>query len=349
MKKKTKKILCISISVVLGIIAIALIFMGEQLYRYEVANFISNDGEKHGYYVYPDMDADSLYELMCKDYRVASVADWRLHKHFLGYQQPRPGYYEFPARIGNGPLIKALMHGKETPVRVTWTNQIRTRQQLAGRLSSVLMVDSATLIECLDSKEYMQQFGLTPETAVCLFIPNTYEMYWSSSVDDLFARMNREYNRFWTDERQQKADALHMSRAEVATLASIVESETHRQQEHPLIASLYINRLHKGMALQACPTVIFATGNFHLRRVHRSHLQMDSPDNTYRYRGLPPGPIRCANGTAIDAVLNAPKTDYLFMCANPDFSGTHVFSSTYRQHSATAVQYRRALDARNIH
>ncbi|MBO7502466.1 MAG: endolytic transglycosylase MltG [Paludibacteraceae bacterium] len=348
MNKKTGKILLIVAIVIAALLFLSGSFVAEQMYRYQVCNFTSRDGKSHGYHVYPDMDADSLFRLMQNDYDVASVFDWQLHKRYMMYTQPKVGYYEFPERIGNGPLIKRLMRGGESPVHITWTNQIRTHQQLAGRLAVQLMLDSATIEEHFASEDFMRRYDLTPETAVCMFLPNTYEVYWSYSIDDLFNRMKREFDRFWSDERQQKADALGLKRSEVATVASIVESETRNKEEKPLIASLYLNRVRKGMALQACPTVIFATGDFKLRRVLTRHLKLDSPYNTYLYRGLPPGPIRCCNAESIDMVLNAPKTDYLFMCANPDFSGTHVFSSNYRQHAAVAAQYRHALDERQI-
>lgn len=346
MKKKQKKIYLFWFGIALAAIAL---LTAEQFYRFRICNFWSRDGQPHAYYVLPNVPADSLLSHMRKDYRLASVVDWHLHRLVLGYKAPKPGYYLFPSKVGSGVVIRMLMHGQQTPVRLTWTNQIRTREQLAGRLAKQLMMDSTDIICRLDSNEYMQKYGLKRETAVCMFLPNTYEVYWTMTPDELFDRMKGEYDRFWNEERQHKADSLHLTREEIATLASIVESETHRTAEHPAIASLYLNRLRKGMRLQACPTVIFATGNFKLRRVLGHHLNMDSPYNTYRYAGLPPGPIRCSNGTAIDAVLNAPKTGYIFMCANPDFSGTHVFSSTYAQHAATAVRYRQALNARDIH
>ena len=160
--------------------------------------------------------------------------------------------------------------------------------------------------------------------------------------------MDKEYKRFWNADRLHKADSLGLKPTEVATVASIVESETHNQAEFPAIASLYLNRLRLGMPLQACPTVIFANGDFKLRRVLKRHLKIDSPYNTYKYRGLPPGPIRCARGTTIDDVLNAPQTNYLYMCANPDWSGTHIFSSSYSNHAAAAKQYQKELNARKI-
>ena len=160
--------------------------------------------------------------------------------------------------------------------------------------------------------------------------------------------MHREYQHFWDEERLKKAQALGLTPVEVATIASIIASETNKNEEYPIIASIYINRLNKGIALQACPTVIFAVGDFSMRRVLKRHLAIDSPYNTYIYRGLPPTPIRLTRPDVIDAVLNAPRTDYLYMCANPDFSGTHIFSSSYAKHSAVARQYQRELNNRKI-
>ena len=345
---KKKKII-IAVCVTFG----TLLFLGgswvlEQYYRLEVCNYESKDGESHGYYVYPDMTADSLLTLMQQDYHIASLRDWRLHARYLLYTSPRAGYYRFPARIGDKHLIRRLLKGKETPVNITWTHSIRTREQLAAHLGRQLLMDSAAIAARLDSADYMKRFGLTRETAVCMFIPNTYEVWWTMSPDKLFERMSQEYRHFWNETRLEKAQKKGLTPEQVATIASIVESETNKQAEYPLIASLYLNRVRKGMHLQACPTVIFATGNFKLRRVLNRHLAIDSPYNTYKYAGLPPGPIRCVRPTTIDAVLDAPQTDYLYMCANPDFSGTHVFTSHYSQHAAVARAYRQALDEREI-
>lgn len=320
----------------------------QQYYRLEVCNFVSRDGESHAYYVYPDMSADSLYTLMCVDYKVQDEDAWHAHSRHLLYQRPKSGYYRFPVEMGNKHLIRRLQLGQETPINISFTHSIRTPQQLAGAMGQKLLLDSAEVIQRLTDKTYLAQYGLTPETAVCLFIPNTYEVYWTMTADQLFARMYKEYQRFWNEERRAKAKDLGLTPVEVATLASIVASETNKTSEHPLIASLYLNRLNKGIALQACPTVIFAVGNFKMRRVLKRHLAIDSPYNTYKNRGLPPGPIRLARPDVMDAVLNAPKTDYLYMCANPDFSGTHIFSSSYTKHSAVARQYQRELNQRRV-
>lgn len=320
----------------------------EQYYRMNVCNFTSLDGKDHKYFIYPDASVDSVMNVVLQDYRLAADFDFRRHAKRLFFTSVKPGHYHFPAKMGSKLFITKLQLGQQAPFRLTFNNQIRTREQLAGRLGKQLLLDSLDIITRLDSAEYMAKYGLNRETAVCMFLPDTYEVYWTITPDNLFERMNKEYKRFWNQTRLHKADSLGLKPTEVATIASIVESETHRQAEFPSIASLYLNRLRLGMPLQACPTVIFAVGDFSMRRVLKRHLAIDSPYNTYKYRGLPPGPIRCARGTTIDAVLNAPKTDYLYMCANPDWSGTHIFSAKYGQHAAAAKQYQKELNARKI-
>lgn len=343
---KKKVLIILSVLGVLLLVASAVVV--EQYYRLEVCNFKAKDGKGHGYYLYPDASVDSLLSLLIEDYYVGSEPAFRLHARYMVFRHPKPGYYHFPAEVGDKHLIRRLQLGEQTPVRLTFTKQIRTRAQLAGVLDKQLMLDSVDVKMRLDSAAYMSRYGLTPETSVTLFIPNTYEVYWTLSADQLFERMYKEYNRFWTEDRCAKAKEIGLRPTEVMTLASIIESETNKSSEYPTIASIYLNRLHRGMALQACPTVIYAVGDFSMHRVLKRHLEIDSPYNTYKNVGLPPGPIRLASPVGIDAVLNAPKTDYIYMCANPDFSGTHIFSSSYGQHAAMARKYQAALNARKV-
>ncbi len=343
---KKKRIIIIAVVAVCLLIAAAACI--EQYYRLEVCNFIAHDEQGHGYYIYPNTSADSLLTLLKKDYIIGSEASFHLHTKHLHFQQPKPGYYHFPAQIGDKHLIRRLQLGEQTPIRLTFTHNIRTRAQLSGGLARQLLMDSASIQQRLDSVQYLRRYDLTPETAVCLFIPNTYEVYWTITPDQLFERMHKEYKRFWNETRLTKAQKLGLTPTQVITIASIIESETNKAFEYPTIASIYINRLRKGIPLQACPTVIFAVGDFSMHRVLKRHLKIDSPYNTYKYPGLPPGPIRLARPTVIDAVLDAPQTDYLYMCANPDFSGTHIFSSSYSKHAATARCYQRELNKRHI-
>ena len=343
---KRKNIILLS-AIVLVLLAIGG-FCAKQYYHYSVSNFVSHDGEAHSYHVYPHTTADSLLVEMLGDYDMASDLAWCLHCKYLKFNQPKPGHYRFASEVGNRELIRRLQLGEETPIKLSFTHAVRTPEQLAGFMGDKLLLDSIEVIQRLNDKEYLAHFGLKPETAVCLFIPNTYEVYWTMTADQLFSRMHKEYQRFWNEERQAKAKKLGMTPVEVATLASIIASETNKKDEYPIIASLYLNRLRKGIALQACPTVIYAVGDFSMRRVLKRHLAIDSPYNTYKNRGLPPGPIRLARPDVIDAVLNAPKTDYLYMCANPDFSGTHIFSASYAKHNAVAHQYQRELNKRKV-
>lgn len=336
------------LGVVTGLVLFLLTFGVEQYYRYHVSNFRSLDGKEHHYYIYPDVSIDSVLNMVREDYEISGELDLRWHMRLKVFTETKPGYYVFPEKMGDKLFITKLQTGDQTPIQIKWTNMVRTREELAGIVASQLMLDSLDMIERLSSDEYMAEYDLTGESSRCLFIPNTYEVYWTISPDELFQRMNEEYRAFWTEERRQKAEALGLTPAEVAIIASIVECETYLQRDMPTIASLYINRLHKGMPLQACPTVIYAVGDFSIKRVLKSHLKVESPYNTYKNKGLPPGPIRCPLPRTLDYVLNAPKTDYLYMCADPSLNGTHIFSSSYGTHSSAARDYRRMMNQKHI-
>lgn len=313
-------------------------------YRLEVSNFRSVDDQPHSYNIYPGTTIEQVLTMMEGDYNIGSHRDVLLHARLMHFNYPEPGHYTFENNISNRELIERLKMGKQTPVKITWNNTVRTREQLAGKVSSYLMMDSTTLLSHLEDEAFLEQYGFNAETSRCLFIPNTYEVYWTITPKQLFDRMKTEYERFWNDERSAKAKEIGLSPVEVSILASIIESESNNKKELPIIASLYLNRIRKGMPLQACPTVIYASGDFTLRRILYRHLQIDSPYNTYRYKGLPPGPIRCAQPRSMDYVLNAPKTNYLFMCANPELNGTHTFSSSFSNHANAAVQYHHMMD-----
>ena len=334
--------------VVVGLVLFLLTFGVEQYYRYHVSNFRSLDGQEHSYHIYPGVSIDSVLNLVRRDYEISGELDLRWHMRLKVFTETKPGYYVFPEKMGDKLFITKLQTGDQTPIQIKWTNMVRTREELAGVVASQLMLDSLDMIERLSSDEYMAEFDLTAESSRCLFIPNTYEVYWTISPDELFRRMNEEYRAFWTEERRTKAEAQGLTPSEVAIIASIVECETYLQKDMPTIASLYINRLHKDMPLQACPTVIYAVGDFSIKRVLKSHLKVESPYNTYKNKGLPPGPIRCPLPRTLDHVLNAPKTDYLYMCADPSLNGTHIFSASYGTHTSAARDYRRMMNQKHI-
>ncbi len=259
----------------------------------------------------------------------------------------QPGRYRIHQGMGNNDLINLLRSGEQEPVRLTFTN-IHTKGQLAGTIASQLEADSMSVIRMLNDEEILQETGFTRATIKLLFIPNTYEVYWTTSPRSLLNRMQREYDAFWNETRREKAAQIGLSPEETGVLASIVQRETSKRDEMPKIAGVYINRLNRGMLLQADPTVVYAYGDFSIGRVLNRHLEIDSPYNTYRYAGLPPGPITLPEPAVLDAVLNHEEHNYLYFSAREDFSGYHNFAETYAEHLANARRYRQALNERRI-
>ncbi len=266
----------------------------------------------------------------------------------LGYQEAvKPGLYTIDPKMSNLQLVRMLRSGQQTPVRVTF-NTIRTKEDLAEKISANLEVSKEQFLELLQDSVYIRKYGVEEETVMSLFIPNTYEFWWDTSAEELFERMHKEYQIFWTDARKQKAQDLGLSQQEVSTLASIVQAESQKSDERPKIAGVYLNRLRIGMPLQADPTLVFAAGDFSIKRLTAKQMAIDSPYNTYKYAGLPPGPINLPDINSLDAVLNFEKHSYLYFCAKEDFSGYHSFAVGYDEHLSNARRYQRALNAANI-
>ena len=267
----------------------------------------------------------------------------------LGYQDVvKPGLYTIEPKMNNLQLVRMLRSGQQTPVRVTF-NTVRTQEDLAEKISANLEVSKEQFLELLQDSVYIRKFGFEEETVMSLFIPNTYEFWWNTSAEELFERMHKEYQSFWTEARSQKAENLGLSKEEVSTLASIVQAESQKSDERPKIAGVYLNRLRIGMPLQADPTLVFAAGDFSIKRLTAKQMAIDSPYNTYKYAGLPPGPINLPDINSLDAVLNFEKHNYLYFCAKEDFSGYHSFAVGYEEHLSNARRYQRALNAANIY
>ena len=243
-------------------------------------------------------------------------------------------------------LIRHSNYGER--IRTGTIPEVRTMDRLAGVLGRKLMLDSATIATALYDQEACQKLGYDTCTIAALFVPNSYDIYWNISLDKLLLRMQREHDRFWKGDREQKAAQMQLTPNEVCTLASIIDEETANNAEKPMIAGMYLNRLHEPMPLQADPTIKFALKQFELKRIYNKLLDVNSPYNTYRNEGLPPGPIKIASVKGIDAVLNYVRHDYLYMCAKEDFSGTHNFARTYQEHLKNAARYSKALNERNI-
>jgi UPF0755 protein len=259
----------------------------------------------------------------------------------------RPGRYVFHKGCTYIELINILRSGRQTPVSLTFNN-IRTLNQLAGKIGRKFENDSATVINFFANESNYASEGFNRNNLIALFIPDTYEFLWNTPVNEFYRKMGKEYHSFWNEKRLSKASDIGLTPIEVSTLASIVEDESAMADEKPKIAGVYLNRLKKGIPLQADPTVRFALNDFTITRIYREQLQTDSPYNTYRHAGLPPGPIGCPSAESIDAVLNAEKNDFFFFVARPDFSGYHNFSATLDEHNHYAALYQRELNKRKI-
>jgi UPF0755 protein len=259
----------------------------------------------------------------------------------------KPGRYVIDKEVSCNGLINLLRSGRQSPVKITFNN-IRTLNQLAGRIGKLIEADSSHLISFFSDDSNYTPDGFKKENIIALFIPNTYEIYWNTDPEELYIRMLKEYRKFWNEERLAKAKEKNLNPVEVCILASIIDDEVAKQDEKPRIAGVYLNRLKQGIPLQACPTIKFALNDFTITRVLYKHLQTDSPYNTYKHTGFPPGPISCPSVEGIDAVLNAEDHDYLFFAAKADFSGYHNFSRTLSEHNRYAAMYQRELDKRKI-
>ncbi|MBL7924007.1 MAG: endolytic transglycosylase MltG [Bacteroidia bacterium] len=262
-------------------------------------------------------------------------------------RQVKPGKYQVKRGMNNRELIALLRSGKQVPVRLTFSN-LRSTAELAGAIGGKIEADSASISFLFHDREHLKRYGFTPENSLCLMIPNTYEFRWNTSAEEFFERMAKEYKKFWNEKRKAKAREAGFSQVQVSILASIVEKETRKNDEKPIVAGVYINRYQKGWKLEADPTLVYASGDFSLRRVLNEHKEIDSPYNTYLYTGLPPGPICMPSVSSIDAVLNYQKHEYMFFCAREDFSGYHAFAKSYDQHLLNARRFQKELDRRGI-
>lgn len=264
-------------------------------------------------------------------------------------KQVKPGRYKIQNGMTNTELVNLLRSGRQSPVKVSF-HYVRTLEQLAGKVAAKIEADSTEVLSAMLNSDWYQSFGADSLTALLLFIPNTYEFYWNTNGEQFVKRMGDEYRKFWNEERRSKAESMRLSPSEVGVLASIVQAEqSQKQDEWPRIAGLYMNRIEKGMLLQSDPTVVYAHGDFGLKRVLLRHLEIDSPYNTYKYAGLPPGPIVLPEPAAIDAVLNYEHHNYIYMCAREDFSGYHNFAVTLTEHNRNAEKYQRALNRNRIY
>jgi UPF0755 protein len=266
-------------------------------------------------------------------------------KHYP--QLIKPGRYIVDKGLSYNSLINRLRASRQSPVKITFSN-VRTLNQIAGKIGRLIEADSTQIIRFFSDESNYDRDGFKKENIISLFIPNTYEFYWNTSARELYMRMLKEYSLFWNDQRQSKAKERGLDPKEVSILASIIDDEVTKPIEKPRIAGVYLNRLKRGIPLQACPTIKFALNDFTITRVLKKYLEVDSPYNTYKHSGFPPGPIGCATIEGIDAVLNAEQHDFIFFAAKADFSGYHNFSRTLSEHNHYAMLYQKELDKRKI-
>lgn len=324
------------------------------VYLYCFSSF-SKSGNTEYVYIDSDDNIDSVYNKVKPIANGIPFQAFHTLTNHSGYAEHiRTGRYAIRPGDGALKIWRHLKNGLQEPVNLTIPS-VRTLDKLAGEVGKRLMMDSTTLYKALTNEEMCKKYGYDTATIASMFIPNTYDIYWNTSVEKFFDRMQKESKKFWNFERTEKAKNMNLTPNEVITLASIVDEETANNAEKPMVAGMYYNRLKlrdaeypNGMPLQADPTIKFAWKKFELKRIYNNLLYIDSPYNTYKNTGLPPGPIRIPSVAGIDAVLNHVHHDYLYMCAKEDFSGTHNFAKTYQEHLQNAAKYSKALNDRGI-
>ncbi len=342
MSKKIKRLI-----IILGILAVAVITCVGLGYYYILAPNTSVKDE--GFiYIQDGNSVSQVFDTLRRQGYIKNIHTLNTVAKLKRFSSSvKPGRYKIRDGMSNNELINMLRSGSQYPVHFTFNN-MRTLEEFAEEAREELGVSKEELLSLLKDPNVLADLGFDSTTIIAMFIPNTYQIYWNTPALDLLKRMKKEYNRFWNESRLKKASEIGLTPEEVITLASIIEEETVKPEEYPVIAGVYINRLNRGIKLDACPTLKFVLGDFTISRILDRYLEIDSPYNTYMYAGLPPGPIRMASIKVIDSVLNYQKHDYLYFCAKSDFSGYHNFSKTLRQHNIYARQYHQELNKRKI-
>ncbi|MFV0606374.1 MAG: endolytic transglycosylase MltG [Niabella sp.] len=323
--------------VFLGIVA-AGIFM-----VFKIIGPTTRKPQKDFLYIKTGSTLQSVKQQLLDEKILSSLTGFNITEKYLKIKTVKPGKYRVPQGMSVLNLVRMIRNGSQIPVNFVVT-KIRTKEQLAAKLGKAFEFDSLTAIQFLSNNDSLQSYNLDSNTVMAAVLPLTYEQNWATTPRNIFEKFSKAYNNYWTEERKQKATAIGLTPIQVTTIASIIDEETNASKEKATIASVYLNRLQKGMPLQADPTVKFALKDFSIKRVLNVHLQTNSPYNTYRNKGLPPGPICTPMEETIEAVLNAPKTDYIYFVASTAFDGTHMFTTNYADHLILAKAYQAALD-----
>lgn len=328
--------------IVLSVLGISFTYYGYQMV-YTPNILVGNNQQSRLFIVEDSMTFKDIQRKMHEERIVNDLMSFSFLAKIGGFDSEiKPGRYVLKPGMSNLEALRLMRSGKQEPVSVTFNN-VRLTSELAEKITRNLGMTPSEFEAALIKFCSENTYGFNENNVISMFIPNTYQVYYNTSPDRLIEKMHEEYVHFWSEQRLNKAKEVGFTPIEVSTLASIVQAESIRPDEAPVIAGLYINRLKKGIALQADPTLVFAVGDFSLKRVLNEHKEIDSPFNTYKYAGLPPGPISMPEIRSIDAVLNYTKSDYYYMCAKEDFSGRHNFTNSYQEHMQNAARYQKAL------
>ena len=331
------------------VLAISILLLGCIAYVACILSYSNTKvtNEKSFVYIPTNSNYKDLLQILTDSNFIKDINSFDNMAHRLNFVDVKPGRYQIKSGMGNYSLVNMFKGGKQVPVKLV-INKLRTQGDIIRKISSQLEADSASLYQLFNDTAFLCQNEISAPQLQALIMPDTYQFYWNTEPSKILAKIIKNYKKFWTEERKAKAQKLNLSPVDIITIASIVEEETNYADDKLKIASTYLNRLHIGMPLQADPTVKFAVNDFTIKRVLTKHTQTISPYNTYMNKGLPPGPICTPSRASIDAVLNAPKTDYLYFCADENLNGKSNFASTYAEHQGNAKRYQAALNARNI-
>ena len=328
-----------TIVVVLGVMVVRQAYM---------TNVVDPNADKDYLYIPTGSGFEDVIAILHKKNLLLNEKSFRWTAEQMKYDSHvLAGRYKLKPKMSNKELISLLRSGRQEAVKLT-INNIRTKEQLAQQVSEQLEIKPAAILSMLNDTNYTRKLGFSTAAVLSMFLPNTYEVYWNTSAEKFLMRMKREYDKYWNQNRLQLAKKMNLSPVQVSILASIVQLESNKEDEKPIIAGVYLNRFRKDWKLEADPTLIYALGDFSVSRVLNAYKEIDSPYNTYRYKGLPPGPICLPTMSSLSAVLNSVPHSYMYFCAKDDFSGYHAFATTYSQHLVNARKFRMALDKRGI-
>lgn len=334
-----KALIAVAAALVTGVLVWGGIVLYQKVYDRKIPNFTG----PVEFYVHPGMEPSKLAESIIASGKVISGRSLRRCVSTL--PEVKVGHYALGAKSSSMYAARMLSHGWQSPVVLTLSGAIRSPKVLARKIAAQMLVDSTEVADFIYCEDSLARYGMDTTRLFCMVIPDSYDIKWTSSVREVFDRFQKEHDEWWTPERKAAAEKQGLTQEEVSILASIVDGETHYVPEQPTIAGVYLNRLRCGMKLQADPTVAYCYG-YTLKRILRSHLEIDSPYNTYMYAGLPPGPISCPPKSCLEAVLHPEEHSYLYFCANSDLNGSHVFATRYSDHMDNARAFQKALTKR---